>query len=135
MRRNNAPPTRRLAQPGAQSGGGFSGRADQLAGERPGGWDGGALGDRVSHAGQFIGNRDLGTSGQQAGQHEGAFSAAWAAYNASSTTSRARTACLNSVASPTTLPMTLTALAGMILPGSLTGVSPKKMQNALPGGQ
>ena len=43
-------------------------------------------------------------------------------YCASKTTSRSRMTVLNRVASPMTFPMTLTALAGMILPGWLTGV-------------
>lgn len=39
------------------------------------------------------------------------------------------------VGSPSIFPTTLTALAGRISFPRLTGVRPKKMQNALPGGQ
>ena len=44
--------------------------------------------------------------------------------------------CLNFVASPVTLPTTFTGLYGLIsFLLRLLGVGPKKMQNALPGGQ
>jgi hypothetical protein len=39
------------------------------------------------------------------------------------------------LASPSTLPTTLTALAGRISSPRLAGVGPKKMQNAFPVGQ
>ena len=39
---------------------------------------------------------------------------------------------LNREASPSTLPMMLTALAGTMFPPELRGVGPKKMQKALP---
>src|SRR5439155_22952228 len=42
---------------------------------------------------------------------------------------------LNIVGSPSTRPKTFTALAGRISSPVLAGVRPKKMQNALPGGQ
>jgi hypothetical protein len=42
---------------------------------------------------------------------------------------------LNAVGSPETRPKTLTGLAGRISDPVLAGVGPKKMQNALPGGQ
>src|SRR5262245_21275505 len=42
---------------------------------------------------------------------------------------------LNTRGSPSTLPNTLTGLAGRISSPRLAGVGPKKMQNAEPGGQ
>jgi hypothetical protein len=42
---------------------------------------------------------------------------------------------LKTVASPTTVPMMLTALAARGRLSVLAGVGPKKMQNAVPGGQ
>lgn len=42
---------------------------------------------------------------------------------------------LKTSGSPSTLPMTLTGLAGLISSPRLAGVGPKKMQKAFPGGQ